>query len=98
MLFGAGGGATHLLYLCRVLVKEGSEITLVSRYADSNTPLLQCSQDIPIRIVTTPFSRSRRLYRLSTAWAMFVWPFVLGLRQYDVLYTWELSAFTRFLF
>ncbi len=97
MLFGAGGGATHLLHLCRTLVKQGAEITLVCRYAHPSTPLLQAAHTIPIRVVVTPFSRNRRLYRFSTAWALLFWPFLLGRRNYDVLYTWELSSFTRFL-
>lgn len=97
MLFGPGGGATHLLNLCSALVKEGAEVTLVSRYAHRSTPLMQTHRDIPIRVVTTPFAQQRRFYKLSTAWALFVWPFLLGGKKYDVLYTWELSPFTRFL-
>lgn len=97
MLFGPGGGATHLLRLSTELVKQGAEITLLSRYAHESTPLLQHHRDIPIRVVTTPFARQRRFYRLSTAWALLVWPFLLGGKKFDVLYTWELSPFTRFL-
>lgn len=97
MLFGPGGGATHLLHLCSALVKAGAEVTLVSRYAHRNTPLMRTHRDIPIRVVTTPFAQQRRFHRLSTAWALMVWPFLLGSKKYDVLYTWELSPFTRFL-
>src|SRR6476660_5473152 len=96
MLFGPGGGATHLLYLCSALIKQGAEVTLVSRYADPSTPLLQAGSEIPIRFITSPFGRRRRLYRLSTVWALVFWPLLLR-REFDVLYTWELSPFTRFL-
>jgi glycosyltransferase involved in cell wall biosynthesis len=97
MLFGPGGGETHLLHLCSLLTKQGAEITLLTRYAHESTPLLRLRREIPIRIVSTPFARNRRLYRLSTAWALLVWPALLGRKRYDLLYTWELSAFTRFL-
>lgn len=97
MLFGPGGGATHLLYLCTALVKAGADVTLVSRYAHATTPLLKVHKEIPIRLITTPFARNRRLYRLSTIWALVVWPFLLRGRSYDLLYTWEISTFTRFL-
>jgi glycosyltransferase involved in cell wall biosynthesis len=96
MLFGPGGGATHLLNLCSSLSKQGAEITLLSRYADPSTPLIQRRRGIPVRFVSTPFAQNRRLYRLSTVWALLVWPFLLR-AKYDVLYTWELSRFTRFL-
>jgi len=96
MLFGPGGGATHLLHVCRALVQRGAEITLVSRFSDKNTPLLHLHREIPIRFISTPFARNRALYRLSTAWALSVWPFLLR-TKYDVLYTWELSPFTKFL-
>jgi glycosyltransferase involved in cell wall biosynthesis len=97
MLFGPGGGATHLLHLCSALVKRGAEVTLVSRHAHRATPVVKLHQSIPIHFITTPFAQNRSLYRLSTVWAMLVWPFLLGRTKYDVLYTWELSPFTRFL-
>src|SRR5258705_4562322 len=97
MLFGPGGGATHLLHLCSCLTKQGAEITVVSRYAVLSTPLIERQRRIPIRFVSTPFAQNRRLYRLSTVWALLVWPISLGRRKYDVLYTWELSPFTRVL-
>lgn len=97
MLFGPGGGATHLLYLCAALVKQGAEVTLLSRCAHRTTPVVKHHRDIPIRFVTTPFNENRNLYRLSTTWALFIWPFLLGRKSYDVLYTWEVSRFTQFL-
>lgn len=97
MLIGPGGGETHLLHLCSALVKEGAEVTIVTRYAHPSTPLMKLGRDIPIRMVATPFARQRRFYRLSTAWALLVWPFLLGGKKFDLLYTWELSPFTRFL-
>lgn len=97
MVFGPGGGATHVFHLCSALAKQSVEVTLICRYADPTTPLIRNSDQIPIRVVTTPFSTNRKLYRLSTLWAFLVWPFRLGFRPYDVLYTFEMSAFTRFL-
>jgi glycosyltransferase involved in cell wall biosynthesis len=97
MFFGPGGGATHLWHLCSSLTKQGAEITVVSRYADLSTPLIERQREIPIRFISTPFAQNRSLYRLSTGWALLVWPILLGRRKYDVLYTWELSPFTRFL-
>jgi glycosyltransferase involved in cell wall biosynthesis len=97
MLFGPGGGATHLLHLCSELVKQGAEVTLVSRYAHESTPVVQAARQIPIRFISSPFAQDRRFYRISTLWALLVWPFQLGRRKFDLLYTWELSSFTRFL-
>lgn len=97
MLFGTGGGATHLLYLCSALAMQGVEVTLVSRHADPRTPVVRLSKNLPIRVITTPFAKDRRLYKLSTIWALIVWPILLRGRRYDLLYTWELSTFTRFL-
>lgn len=95
-LYGAGGVETHLLTLCKLLVKHGAQITVVSRFARPQTPLVRCAGEIPIRLVTTPFASDLRLFRLSTAWALLVWPLLLRGR-FDVLYTLELSRFTRFL-
>jgi glycosyltransferase involved in cell wall biosynthesis len=97
MLFGPGGGETHLWHLSSELAKQGAEITIVSRYADPTTPVLQHRREIPVRFVSTPFARNRRLYRLSTIWALLMWPLLLDRAKYDVVYTWELSPFTKFL-
>jgi glycosyltransferase involved in cell wall biosynthesis len=97
MLFGPGGGSTHLSHLCSALVKRGAKVTLVTRYAHPDNPVVRNHRELSIRLVTTPFARNRRLYRLSTAWALLAWPRLLGRGKYDLLYTWELSAFTRFL-
>ena len=97
MLFGPGGGATHLLHLCSALVKQGAEVTLICRHADRMTPVVKLRHAIPIRFITTPFAQTSTLYRLSTIWALIVWPFLLGHTKYDVLYTWEISPFLRFL-
>ena len=96
-LYGAGGSETHLLNLCRLLVQHGAEVTVVSRFARPETPLVQRRHEIPVRLVTTPFARQLSLFRLSTGWAMAMWQFELRAGHFDILYTLELSRFTRFL-
>ena len=96
-LYGAGGIETHLLNLSRLLVERGAEVTLVTRFANPQTPLLQMQRDIPIRVLATPFARDLRWFRLSTLWAMAAWPRHLLPGYFDVLYTPEVSRFTPFL-
>src|SRR6267378_7444582 len=93
-LQGAGGVETHLLNLCRLLVENGAEVTFVSRVVRRDTPLVQLSQDIPIRLLTTPFAASRGWFRFSTGWALLAWPLQLRWRKFDVLYPIEISPFT----
>jgi len=96
-LYGAGGIETHLLNLSRLLVERGAEVTLVTRFANPQTPLVRVHREIPIRIFDTPFARDLRWFRLSTAWAFAAWPLRLPARHFDVLYTVEVSRFTPFL-
>jgi glycosyltransferase involved in cell wall biosynthesis len=96
-LYGAGGAETHLLYLCRLLVERGAEVTLVSRVANPDTPLVRQHRQIPIRFLGTPFHDNLRWFRLSTLWAFLVWPFYLFAKPFDVLYTLSVSPFTKFL-
>jgi glycosyltransferase involved in cell wall biosynthesis len=58
---------------------------------------VQLAGEIPTRLITTPFAGDLRWFRLSTAWALLVWPILLGRRPFDVLYTIDISPFTRFL-
>lgn len=95
-LYGAGGIETHLLHLCQLLVQQGAEVTLVSRFAHGQTPLLQIQQGIPIRVIATPFAQNLRYYRFSTWWAYTFWRLTLQ-RQFDLLYTLEIGEFMRFL-
>src|SRR5947209_7503292 len=95
-LNGAGGVETHLLNLCRLLVSNGAEVTLVSRCVNPTTPLVQMRQDIPLRLISTPFASDLKWFRLSTAWALTFWPLLLR-RNFDVLLTIEASPFTIFL-
>jgi len=96
-LYGAGGIETHLLNLSRLLVGRGAEVTLVARLADPRTPLVQVHREIPIRILDTPFAHDWRWFRLSTAWALAAWPLRLPAGYFDLLYTVDVSRFTRFL-
>jgi glycosyltransferase involved in cell wall biosynthesis len=95
-LNGAGGVETHLLNLCRLLIQHGADVTLVSRCVNPETPLMRLRQEIPIRFISTPFAHDLRWFRLSTAWALAVWPLLLR-RDFDVLLTIEASPFTKFL-
>jgi len=97
ILYGAGGTETHLLNLSQLLVRHGAEVTVVARYANPETPLVKSREIIPVRFLATPFAGNLRLLRLSTAWAMATWPFRLPLGHFDVLYTFQISPFTRFL-
>ena len=90
----AGGTETHLLHLCRALVERDAEVVLATRYNVGNLPVVDAG--VPWRIVSTPFARDRRWFRASTLWAYIAWPARLGPR-FDVVYTLELSRFTRFL-
>lgn len=96
-LYGAGGIETHLLNLCRLLVQNGAQVTLATRYASKTVPLVRTAQDIPLRLIATPFSQNLKWFRFSTAWALVVWPLLLLGRKFDVLYTTEIGWFTRFL-
>lgn len=96
-LYGAGGRETHLLNLCKLLVKNGAEVTLVSRFARSEAELVRLYREIPIHLLATPFAANLRWFRFSTIWALLFWPLYLRNRKYDVLYTLEISPFTRFL-
>jgi glycosyltransferase involved in cell wall biosynthesis len=96
-LYGAAGVETHLLNLCSLLVREGASVTLASRFADPGTPLVKTHKQIPIRLIATPFAGNLRLFRLSTAWALLAWGVRLRREQFDVLYSLELTRFTRFL-
>lgn len=87
---------THLLQLSRLMVGEGADVTLVSRYAHDSAPIVQKAREIPIRLIRTPFHKSERLYRLSTLWALAVWPFRIG-TNYDLLYSLEATGINRFL-
>ncbi len=39
-LWQAGGMETHLLQLCRLLLRKRAEVTLVSRYANDAAPIV----------------------------------------------------------
>ena len=96
-LCGAGGVETHLLNLSRLLVEHGAEVTLVTRFGNPETPLMRTYREIPIDLRDTPFARDLRQLRLSTAWAMAVWPWQMPRKYFDLLYTVEISRFTGFL-
>ena len=89
-LHGPGGVETHLLQLSRLLVQHGAEVTVVARTARSAIPLVEKHREIPIRLVTTPFSWSGRFPRACMAWAMWVWPQLIR-GGFDVLYTLDMS-------
>ena len=96
-LYGAGGIETHLLNLSRLLVDRGAEVSVVTRFANPETPLVKLRREIPVRWFDTPFAHDLRWFRLSTAWALAAWPLRLKAASFDVLYTLEVSRFTPFL-
>lgn len=97
LFYGRGGKETHVLHLSELLVKAGCQVTIVSRYASPATPLVAERHERGLRLVTTPFARHARWLKLSTIWAVCVWPLILRRRSFDVLYTLEDSRLTGFL-
>lgn len=92
-LQGSGGIETHFLRLSRLLVEHGAEVTVAARVAKRGVPLEAAAADMPIQFLKTPFARSPRWLRLSTAWAAIAWPLQLG-GKFDVLLTTEMSRYT----
>lgn len=95
--YGAGGIETHILNLSRVLVENGAEVTIVARFARPEALIIKLHREIPVRLITTPFAGDLKYFRLSTAWAMAVWPRLLHPIKFDTLLSMELSRFTTFL-
>jgi glycosyltransferase involved in cell wall biosynthesis len=96
-LYAPAGIETHLLNLCRLLVSEGADVTLACRIAHANVPLFQLHKEIGVRVIDTPFARDSKLFRASTAWALTMWPRILRRKQFDLLYSLDITRFTRFL-
>ncbi|MGE0406573.1 MAG: glycosyltransferase [Candidatus Korobacteraceae bacterium] len=96
-LHGAGGRETHLLNLCQVLRDQGAEVTVVSRLANPETPLLRRRGEMGVRFVGTPFPDEQRWFLFSSAWATALWPLLLRAESFDVLYSMEVTRFVRFL-
>jgi glycosyltransferase involved in cell wall biosynthesis len=91
-LYGRGGRETHIKHLCELLVSQGAHVTVVSRFIGSST-LSKELMKIPVRVVTTPFSKSLSLFRFATAWAMLIWPLQMKRGSFDVIYSLEASRF-----
>ncbi len=89
-----GGVETHLLNLCQLLVKYGAEITFASRYSLPHVPIVQSLRKVPVKYLSTPFAG--RTGRLSTAWAMMLWPRYFR-KRFDVIYTFDTTWFAVFL-
>jgi glycosyltransferase involved in cell wall biosynthesis len=83
--------------LCQALVDRGAEVTVASRLAAPSTPLLINAKSIPIRFVSTPFAANQHWFRISTLWASMFWSQLLKPSSFDLLYTSDISRFTRFL-
>jgi glycosyltransferase involved in cell wall biosynthesis len=95
--YGVGGREIHVVKLCEALVQTGVEVTVVSRIANSSAKQITDSlKAVPVRFLSTPFASSSNL-KLSTIWAMMVWPLQLRRHSFHALYTFDLSSFTEFL-
>jgi glycosyltransferase involved in cell wall biosynthesis len=92
-LAGRGGIETHFLHLSRLLTARGDEVTVASRFALPETPLIEEAARIPVRLLTTPFAGDLRRYRWSTAVALVTWPPRMW-RGYDRILTTEVSRLT----
>src|ERR1039458_2657982 len=93
-----GGVEMHVLNICRLLVEHGAEVTLATRFAKRDVPVIQQRRSIPIHWLSTPFCEIQNPHwrRFSTAWAMTFWRRHLR-RQFDVLFTLEMTWFVDFL-
>jgi len=96
-LYAAAGIETHLLNLCRLLVREGANVTLACRIAHRDVPLVQAHREIGVRLIQTPFARNARFFKASTAWALLKWPILLREEKFDVVYSLDITRFTAFL-
>ena len=93
-----GGVETHLWNLSKLLVEHGAEVTVATRFAHPEIPLLRDSHELRVRLVSTPFIQASKpaWRRFSTGWAKLVWP--LQLRQrFDVMFTIDVTWFVDFL-
>ena len=88
-----GGVETHIVNLCRLLVENGAEVTVVTRVAHPGVPAVDELRSVPVRLLATPF---RHGGRASSLWAMVFWSLRLS-RTFDVLYTFDMSRFAAFL-
>lgn len=95
-LQGAGGVETHLLTLSRLLVAAGAEVTIAAQVCKPGVPLEALKDDIPVRLLTTPFSRTSKHLRLTMAWALATWPLRFGGR-FDAMLGVGTGQFTRLL-
>lgn len=93
---GIGGVETHIFNLCGELISNGRIISIGSRYYNADIPIFKKKDKLKYRFYTTPFAKNIKLFRLSTLYSIFIWPFLLGFRSFDVIYTLELSFLTRF--
>ena len=96
-LYGTGGRETHVVKLSEILVGAGTEVTVVSRVVYSSSPIVEALKSIPVKFISTPFASNLQALKLSTLWAMTVWPFSLARASFDALYTLDISPFTPFL-
>jgi len=88
-----GGVETHIVNLCRLLVENGAEVTVVTRVVHPRVPAVDELRSLPVRFLATPF---RHGGRASTLWAMAFWSLRLS-RAFDVLYTFDMTWFAAFL-
>lgn len=93
-LYYNGGVENHLINLSKLLVKNKFQVFILTRLYNENIRIVKEKDNIPIRIIATPFSRNIKYLKLSTAWAIIFWPLLLGVKKFDVIYTVELSLFT----
>lgn len=96
--YGVGGRETHLVKLSEGLVQAGAEITIATRLATSSSKrIIDALKAVPVRFISTPFAASSGALKLSTLWAMTVWPIHLRPNFFDTLYTFDISTFTGYL-
>lgn len=93
-----GGVETHLWNLSKLLIEHGAEVTVATRFAHPEIPLLRDSHELPVHLVSTPFIQVSKLAwrRFSTGWAKLVWPLQFR-ERFDVMFTIDVTWFVDFL-
>lgn len=87
---------THFLNLSKALILKGHKVIFATRLFNPDVFLFKRRKKIRLKFVSTPFAKKITLFRLSTLFSLLTWPFRIGFRSTDVIYTIELSRLTPF--
>lgn len=95
-----GGVENHIKNVCRAFANNGVSCTIAAKFANPIIIERLFSQSSigskEPNILLTPFYRKKESLRGAILFSLILWPFRLGFRQFDCLYTIELSWLTTF--